>query len=76
MALYGSSVPIEGMSSGAMVVTVICPNTYSHQRLMQALLNIVPDAGEPHPSAYLAGFQQNEDGVIVPGCATGACGLD
>jgi hypothetical protein len=49
MALYGSSVPIEGLTTGAMVVTVICPNTYSHQRLMQALLSIVPDAGEPNP---------------------------
>jgi hypothetical protein len=42
--LQGSSLPLDG---GGFVVTVICPNAYSHQRLMQALLSIVPDAGEP-----------------------------
>lgn len=43
MALYGSSIPLD---SGETVVTVICPNAYSHSRLMQALNNIVPEAGE------------------------------
>lgn len=44
MALHGSSVPLD---HGGFVVTVVCPNSYSYQRLMQALQNIVPDAGEP-----------------------------
>jgi hypothetical protein len=70
MALYGSSVPIEGLTTGAMVVTVICPNAYSHQRLMQALLSIVPDAG--HVPLVVDG-----DEPIGPGgCAGGACGVD
>jgi hypothetical protein len=82
MALHGSSFPDD---HGGFVVTVHCPNAFAHQRLMQAINNIVPDAGEPTPQpvtsperdyAYLAGFQPNEDGVIVPGCATGVCGLD
>lgn len=41
MALHGCSVPLD---TGGAVVTVICPNAYSHQRLMQALNNIVPEA--------------------------------
>lgn len=44
LTLQGSSVPLD---HGGFVVTVVCPNHYSHQRLMQALLSIVPDAGEP-----------------------------
>jgi hypothetical protein len=82
--LSGSSFPL---SRGGFVVTVECPNAYSHQRLMQALNNIVPDAGTPpqapareehaHGSlGYMAGFEPNEDGVIVPGCANGQCGVD
>lgn len=47
MALYGSSIPLD---SGETVVTVICPNAYSHSRLMQALNNIVPEAGTPVPN--------------------------
>lgn len=43
MALYGSSVPHD---NGGFVVTVICPNAYSHARLMQALNTIVPEAGD------------------------------
>jgi hypothetical protein len=77
-SLHGSSVPLD---SGGYVVTVVCPNAYSHMRLMQALQNIVPDAGEPTPqperqNAYIAGFEPNEDGVIAPKCANGACGVD
>lgn len=80
-SLSGSSVPLD---TGGFVVTVICPNAYSHQRLMQALQNIVPDAGDPPPqpttreqSAYMSGFEPNEDGVIVKGgCATGSCDLE
>lgn len=85
MALYGSSIPLDAMVAGGFVVTVVCPNAYSHQRLMQALQNIVPDAGDPPPqpstreqvSSYMAGFEPNEDGVIVKGgCATGSCDLE
>lgn len=46
MALYGSSIPLD---DGSFVVTTICPNAFSHQRLMQALNNIVPEAGDPPP---------------------------
>lgn len=78
MALHGSSFPLD---DGSFVVTTVCPNAYSHRRLMQLIGTIVPDAGEPTPqpetrNAYIAGFEPNEDGVIVPGCATGVCGLD
>lgn len=69
MALYGSSVPIEDLP-GAMVVTVICPNAYSHQRLMQALLSIVPDAG--HVPLVVDG----DEPIGPSGCASGACGVD
>jgi hypothetical protein len=81
MALHGSSFPDD---HGGFVVTVLCPNAFAHQRLMQAISNIVPDAGEPtpqpetreQPTPYIAGFEPNEDGVIAPVCATGSCGLD
>lgn len=42
-SLHGSSIPLD---AGGFVVTVVCPNAYSHQRLMQALNSIVPDAGQ------------------------------
>ena len=45
-SLHGSSIPLD---AGGFVVTVVCPNAYSHSRLMQALNAIVPDAGEPLP---------------------------
>lgn len=47
MALYGSTIPLN---DGQYVTTVICPNAYSHSRLMQALNNIVPEAAEPVPA--------------------------
>ena len=47
MALYGSSIPLD---DGSFVTTVICPNAYSHQRLMQAVNNIVPEAASPPPN--------------------------
>lgn len=73
-SLHGSSIPLD---RGGFVVTVVCPNEGSHARLMQALQNIVPAAFEPTPvpNSYLAGFEPNEDGVLGPTCATGACGL-
>lgn len=43
MALYGSSVPLD---SGGFAVTVVCPNAYSHTRLMQLLNTIVPEAAD------------------------------
>lgn len=95
MALHGSSFPLD---DGSFVTTVHCPNAFAHQRLMQAINNIVPDAGDPpqQPNAitlaaiadsyegrveattpYIAGFEPNEDGVIVKGgCATGSCDLE
>jgi hypothetical protein len=80
MALHGSSVPIfANPADKPMAVMVICPNEYSHKRLMQFMAEIVPEAGVPTPqpvTSYIAGFEPNEDGVIVPGCANGSCGLD
>lgn len=79
MALRGSSFPLD---DGSFVTTVHCPNAFAHQRLMQAINNIVPDAGDPppppdKPTPYIAGFEPNEDGVIVKGgCATGSCDLE
>ena len=49
MALYGSTIPTD---HGEFVVTVVCPNAYSHQRLMQAINSIVPDAGEPEAAHH------------------------
>lgn len=47
MALYGSAFPVDVKPGDKpVVVTVICPNEYAHQRLMQALNNIVPEAGD------------------------------
>lgn len=43
MALHGSTVPTD---HGEFVVTVICPNAYSRDRLMQAMQNIVPEAAD------------------------------
>lgn len=66
MALYGGSIPIEVKPGDKpVVVTVVCPNAYSHQRLMQALNSIVPEA------ASVPVFDEDE----IPGyrCATGAC---
>lgn len=76
MALHGSSFPLD---DGSFVVTTVCPNAFAHQRLMQAINGIVPDAGEPTPqpetrNAYIAGFEPNEDGVIS--CPNGMCGVD
>lgn len=46
MALYGGSIPVEVKPGDKpVVVTVVCPNKFAHARLMQALNNIVPDAG-------------------------------
>jgi hypothetical protein len=58
-------------------------------RVMQVISEVIPAAFQPIPhevaaaavrdgaaNAYIAGFEPNEDGVIVPGCATGTCGLD
>ena len=63
MALHGSTVPTD---HGEYVVTVICPNDYSRQRLMQAINAIVPEAAEPVDvaDAYRAG---------PPSCSTGGC---
>lgn len=44
MALYGSTIPTD---HGEFVVTIICPNSYAQQKLMQACAGIVPSAGEP-----------------------------
>ena len=80
--IVGGSIPIPVEDRVTLVGT---PNAFAHQRLMQAINGIVPDAGEPTPqpatsperdSAYLAGFEPNEDGVIAPRCANGACGVD
>jgi hypothetical protein len=75
---HGSSFPLD---DGTFVVTIHCPNKFAHQRLMQAINGIVPEAGEPtpqpeKPNAYIAGFEPNEDGVIAPRCATNSCGVD
>lgn len=85
MALYGSSIPLD---SGATVVTVICPNAYSHARLMQALNTIVPDAGAAtnvaQPATHHAievpmpafdTLQDDDEGAPgePPRCRTGAC---
>ena len=85
MALHGSTVPTD---HGEFVVTVVCPNAYSHQRLMQAINSIVPDAGEPeaahhateapmppHLAERLDG-QDDDEGTPypIPSCATGGCG--
>lgn len=67
MALFGSSVPL---SNGGHVVTVICPNRYSHGRLMQALNEIVPEAGDPTP-AYPTTLQV--DGDEIPGVRCAEC---
>jgi len=63
MALHGSSVPLD---DGGFVVTVICPNNYSHARLMQALNGIVPEAGEPTPAIVIDG--DDIPGVKCPEC--------
>lgn len=42
--IHGSCIPLDG---GGFVVTVICPNHFSYQRLIQVLNDIVPEAGEP-----------------------------
>lgn len=42
--IHGSCIPLDG---GGFVVTVICPNHFSYQRLIQVLNEIVPEAGEP-----------------------------
>ncbi len=73
MPLHGSTIPTD---HGEYVTTVICPNHYSHQRLMQALQSIVPEAAEPGPhhaiEAPLPPFVTlDDDGVPV--CKTGAC---
>lgn len=44
--IHGSSIPLD---DGGFVVTVVCPNKFSYQRLIQALNTIVPEAGEPTP---------------------------
>ena len=50
MALYGSAVPLNvDPAEKPVAVLVICPNAYSHQRLMSALNDIVPEAGRPVP---------------------------
>lgn len=83
--IVGGSIPIPVEDRVTLVGT---PNAFAHQRLMQAINGIVPEAGESVSvpattddssrtyTAYMAGFEPNEDGVIGPNCATGACGLD
>jgi hypothetical protein len=44
----------------------------AHGRLGGTVITTDPPTVEP----YLAGFEPNEDGVIVPGCANGLCGVD
>lgn len=52
MALYGSAVPLNvDPAEKPVAVLVVCPNAYSHQRLMAALNEIVPEAGRPVPIA-------------------------
>ena len=64
MALpYGSSFPLP---DGSFVVTMVCPNEYSHSRLMQAVNTIVPDAGDPPPVLEVEG--DDIPGVRCPEC--------
>lgn len=50
MPLYGSSVPIDvNPADKPFAVLVICPNQYSHQRLLSALNEIVPEAATVTP---------------------------
>lgn len=46
MALFGTSVPLHELrpEERPVATLVICPNQFSHARLMQALNNIVPEA--------------------------------
>jgi hypothetical protein len=82
MALYGSTIPLDG---GGFVTTVICPNHYSHQRLMRALNDIVPVAGEPTPVAVapiqdygnpITPIALDDEEPPLRACPTGGCGLD
>ena len=41
---YGSYFPLP---DGSFVVTIVCPNEYSRQRLLCAADLIIPEAGEP-----------------------------
>lgn len=82
MALYGSSIP----NGSGYIVTVICPNQFSHARLMQALNNIVPEAaavscdgqGNTPPHADY-GHPITPEEVFAPdepplrACAAGGC---
>ena len=62
MALYGSTIPLD---AGGFVVTVVCPNAYSRDRLMQAMNTIVPDAG--HPETLVV------EGDDIPGVRCAGC---
>jgi hypothetical protein len=78
MSLVGSSLPLD---QGGFVVTVICPNQYSHARLMQVLSEIVPEAGEPKVvqsedgrTYQLVGL--GTSGIHFSSCPSGGCGED
>jgi hypothetical protein len=77
--------------AGGFITTVVTSNEGSQARLFDAIKVINEAAFEPTPvphsiaaamlrdgvTPYMAGFEPNDDGVIVPGgCATGSCGLD
>lgn len=73
MPLHGSTIPTD---HGEFVTTVICPNAFAHQKLMQALQSIVPEAGAPTPHHAVTAPMPphvtfDEDGV--PQCKSGAC---
>lgn len=60
MALYGSTIPTD---HGEFVVTILCPNAYAQQKLMQACAAIVPSAGVPVP---IAGTNVRDSGTVNP----------
>ena len=81
MALYGSTIPLDG---GGFVTTVICPNHYSHQRLMIALNEIVPAASSERAAVAVAPMLDygnpitptvldDDEEPPLRACATGNC---
>lgn len=65
--IVGGSIPIQVEDRVTLVGT---PNPFAHQRLMQAISNIVPDAG--HVPLVVDG----DEPIGPSGCASGACGVD
>jgi hypothetical protein len=62
VALYGSTIPLD---AGGFVVTVVCPNRYSKEKLMQSLNSIVPEAGQPETLVV--------DSDDIPGVRCASC---